>query len=234
MKTIIFKGVYIYLFLLFISCSKMNDLHDQYLKEGEILYIGRVDSAKIFPGNERFLLRFWITDPRSENLTIYWRQKQDSILVTVPKHHPLDSIDIIIGNEQGKIPEGSHTFQLVCTNGKGLSSMVFEKIGNIYGQQFAQTLSARKINKTSFDPTLSKVNIDWGISSSNKEIGVEIQYADLAGEQVLIKIPNKEMKDPTILTSVDITKNISYRTMFLPEVMAIDTFYTDNQAILLP
>ena len=39
------------------ACSDMNDVHDIYLKNGETVYIGRVDSIHVFSGRERVKIR---------------------------------------------------------------------------------------------------------------------------------------------------------------------------------
>ena len=35
------------------ACSDMNDLHDQYLQQGETIYSAKFDSIKIFSGRYR-------------------------------------------------------------------------------------------------------------------------------------------------------------------------------------
>ena len=68
-----------------LSCSKMNDNIDQYLSQGEITYLARPDSVKLFPGRERFLTHFWVRDPRVSEMRIYWSMKKDSLCVPIPE-----------------------------------------------------------------------------------------------------------------------------------------------------
>src|SRR5690554_2206975 len=78
-----FLAVCIFTVSVLSSCSKMNDLHDEYLKRGEQIYVGQPDSAKIFPGNERALLRYWTSDPKASKLLVYWNARQDSLLLDI-------------------------------------------------------------------------------------------------------------------------------------------------------
>ena len=53
MKAIIKITVLIYSFISLIACDDMNCLHEEYLKKGEIIYTGVIDSLKTYPGNNR-------------------------------------------------------------------------------------------------------------------------------------------------------------------------------------
>lgn len=236
MKNIISWIIFIYILHFLVSCSGMNDVHDEYLRNGEILYVGRVDSVEIYPGNERFMLRYWITDPRSEVLKIYWSHKQDSAVIQIPAHNPLEPIDIIVGDAQKKVLEGQHTFQMIASNGKGIHSILFEKNGNVYGQNFASTLLPRGIRSANYNPYSpnSTITIDWEITISSREIGIELSYFNLEGEQIVKDLSTDQVGTQTILDYVDITRDISYKTLYLPETSAIDTFFTGIQKIVIP
>ena len=143
MKKILFWSILFGIISAIVGCTGMNDKHDIYLQGGEINYIGRVDSAKILAGNQRFKLKYWITDPRAKVLKIYWSQKSDSVIVPIAAHQPKDSIEIIVGNAQKIIPENNYTLQLLSTDGGLLKSIIFEKIGNVYGPKYQTTLLNR-------------------------------------------------------------------------------------------
>lgn len=208
----------------FLACSKMNDKHDLYLQEGEIMYIGRVDSAKILPGHNRFLLRYWITDMRAKELMIYWNQMKNSLIVPIPAHQSSDSIDVLIGDKDDIMPEGNYTFQLISSDGGNLRSIIFEKLGNVYGAQFSSMLSDRFVKSLDYDSDKGEISINWGEPSSAREIGVEMTY--FTGEKKnVVQYTNAEMGSKTVLNDVNVEKGVSYRTMFLPEPLAIDTFF---------
>ena len=225
-KTILFSMA-CYLLAMLFGCSEMNDVHDMYIKDGEIIYVGRVDSTRFFAGDERFKLSYWVTDPKAKILKIYWSQKMDSVVLDIPTHNPKDSIDLVIGDVSHPIPEGSHTFQLYTYDGDGLRSILYEEIGNVYGDKFVQTLSSRltqDVNYTSSDSTLT---IEWGGLSSSKEIGVTINYTDLDEGEKVLSLATEEIGSQTLIKGLDPTKPVTYQTAFLPEEEAIDTFNTD-------
>jgi hypothetical protein len=219
----------IFLVLLFVTmvigCSKMNDKHDFYLQDGEIIYLGRVDSARILPGENRFLLRYWITDLRATQLKIFWNQMTDSLIVPIPTHQPADSIDVLIGDATSSIPEGNYTFQIVSSDGDGLESIIFERLGNVYGENFRMTLVDRFVRNLDYDSDNNEIAINWGAPSSSREIGVEITYYSEDKENIL-HLTSEQLALQTVLENVNVEKGVSYRTMFLPEPTAIDTFYT--------
>lgn len=209
-----------------LGCSKMNDKHDFYLQDGEIIYLGRVDSARILPGENRFLLRYWITDLRAKELRVYWNQMMDSLIVPIPPHQPSDSIDVIIGDNDNIIPEGNYTFQLISSDGGGLESIIFERLGNVYGQQFSLLLADRFIRNVGFDPDTKEINIEWGEPPSSREIGVEITFFSDESKNV-IYLPPEQLLTQTTIENIDVERGLTYRTLFLPEPLAIDTFFTD-------
>jgi hypothetical protein len=213
------------------SCSDMNEDHDIYLKRGEIVYIGRVDSVRVLPGNGRFLLRYWVTDPRAKALKIYWSQKQDSLIVPIPDHAPLDSMDILVGDSEKMIPEGSYTVQLYTSDGVDLRSVLFEKNVNVYGEKFAATLLERLITQVSYDPENKEASIQWASVMSAKEVGIEITYFDVSGKEITWRQSTEEIGTTTVLKELDVTKGVFYRTMYLPEAAAIDTFFTASLKI---
>ncbi|MFV0591004.1 MAG: DUF4998 domain-containing protein [Draconibacterium sp.] len=217
------------MYMILLSCSDMNDKHEIYMQDGEILYIGRVDSATVLSGNERFILRYWITDPRAKELKIYWDEKKDSLVVPIPNHLAADSLEVVVGNNSLAMPEGSYTFQLVTTDGEGLTSVDFDMIGNVYGAQFASTMVQRFVKETSFDPGNNQLAVTWGDPSSTRDIGVELTYYE--GEQKkVIKILNEDGSQ-TILDNYNLDKGATYRTMFLPEETSIDTFFTASSSL---
>ena len=234
MKKIVFPIILFGVLFTIIGCTGMNDKHDIYLEGGEIDYIGRVDSAKILAGNQRFELRYWITDPRAKVLKIYWSQKKDSVVVPIPAHQPKDSVELVIGDAQKIIPENNYTLQLLSTDGGSLSSIFFEKIGNVYGPKFQASLLDRLYTLVKYTAAGSVVTINWAGITSDKEIGIEFSYFSPDDTPIKTKLSTAAVGTQTILSNVNKGKGITYRTMFLPEKFAIDTFYTASRTVVIP
>lgn len=234
MKKIIFWSILFGIISSIVGCTGMNDKHDMYLQEGEIDYIGRVDSARILPGNQRFKLRYWLTDPRAKVMKIYWSQKQDSLIVPILTHQPKDSIEITIGDAQKIIPENNYTIQIINTDGGRLSSILFEKIGNVYGPKYQASIASRLYTLVKYTVLNSVVTISWAGITSDKEIGLEISYFSPDNTPIKTRLTTAAVGTSTILTNVNKSKGITYRTLFLPEKTAIDTFYTSSKSVVIP
>lgn len=206
------------------ACSDMNDMHDSYLKDGEKIYIGRVDSMHSFGGNERVLLRYWITDPRAKTLCIYWNHKKDSINVDIPIHDPLDAQEVMIGESGSTIAEGDYTFQIYSYDNRGHRSIQFEQLINVYGVKYQLTLSNRTIQKvTKIDNTLT---IEWNGINSSDEVGIEIFYTDTKDNEKSLFIKTELLSSPTVIEEIDLKQPVKYQTWYKPEPESIDQFNT--------
>jgi len=210
------------------ACSDMNEMHDMYLRDGEITYVGRVDSVRILSGRERVKLFYWLTDPRVKRLQLFWNQKRDSLQVAVPEHEPLDALDVTIGDGNGVIAEGNHTFLIYSHDERGHRSVVFETLVNIYGEQYQARLLQRRVIETKVADN-NDITVLWGGSSSADEIGIALTYTDNNGVVHNDFYPN--VGSETLLPNVDPTKGITYQTLYMPEPTAIDTFRTELQKV---
>lgn len=226
-KINIIKGMIIFItMIIFSACSDMNELHDVYLRDGEITYVGRVDSIRSFSGHERVLIQYWITDPRVKKLHIFWNQKRDSVVVSVPPHDPIDSLEVLIGNGNGEITEGDHTFFFYSYDDKGHRSVVFESLINVFGDRYQTSLINRPIKNVNLN-TENGLIIIWGGSINTDEIGVKVSYFDINSNLKDLFISSDSLKNPIVFNDIDVTKSITYKTAYLPSEFAIDTFYTD-------
>lgn len=205
------------------SCSKMNDLHDVYLKRGETIYVGQPDSAKAFPGNGRVLLRYWSSDPKATNLMVYWNFRLDSILLDIPAKFPTDSVDVLIPD----LSEKKYLFELVAMNSKLENRSIPLKLtANVFGSKFQNSLFDRNFKfATYLSP--QKVQIDWQ-GAVEKGIASELSYTNTDGNAVKMYIP----MDQQVTVLDNFNGGLEYRTVFLPDKIAIDTFYTDIQKVI--
>jgi hypothetical protein len=210
------------------ACSDMNDKHDEYIRDGEIIYTSRIDSAKIMTGNQRFLLKYWINDPRVEELKIYWLQKQDSLIIPVPAHAPSDSIEVIVNN----VPEGNHTVQ-IYTAGNGYRSVVYEQTIEIYGDNYAATLSNRALDRIEFVEATGLLSLFMYEAVNSKEYGIWFSYTDTNGVDKDSIIQTASVSSPVRLPNVEPRQPVSFRIIYLPEPAAIDTFYTNPVQVVI-
>jgi hypothetical protein len=226
--------------ILFYACEDMNDKHDKYFREGEKIYIGKVDSVKTFSGDERIKFRYWLSDPRAKTLKIYWSNKKDSITIPVAPHAARDSFDIIIGGQKA-IAENNYTFQLVSYDGEGNYSVTVEKNANVYGSRYKSRLTNKIVSSIELSETGMVIN--WAAPTNAEDAGIETVYTDLSGNPVKRLISNEDMRYEVIengmaknfykleLEDIDYSKGVKYRTLYLPESSVIDTFYTQSASV---
>lgn len=200
------------------SCSKMDATYDQFLKKGENIYLGRIDSAKIFAGKNRVKFRYWSSDPKSTGLMVYWASRGDSLMTDVPDKLKSDSVDLIIPD----LPEGILSFEMIMTN-KTLpyKSMPFNTSSRVYGEQYQASLIDRYMKTIEYDNLTKELTIVWYGTIPNA-VACELRYADPEGNVTTRMVPSTEG-----VTVVDrAAKELAYRTLYVPEPTAIDTFYT--------
>ena len=218
------------LLLASLSCSKMNDNIDQYLSQGEITYLAKPDSVKLFPGRERFLAHFWVRDPRVSEARIYWSQRRDSLSVPIPESR--DKQEPVVVMVDRNIAEGDYTLYFVTYDKYGNHSVSDEHHINVYGDFFQSTLTPRHVKSKSLKN--NTLTLNWGNSYSVKEYGVRLFYTDLDGNACEKTVEKAAMGASTQVGNVDAAKEFAFTTIYLPEPTAIDTFFTARTVVPLP
>lgn len=221
-----YKRTYLALLLLLAiaiqSCSKMNDLTDEYLNEGEIVYAAKVDSVGVLAGKDRIQLDLVIKSQRVENVRVYW-------------NNYTDSVDVAIGGQTGvfpvmldNMPEAGYLFQIVSFDKFGNRSLQYEATGSSYGESYMRSLSNRSYisEYTRYDVEGDSMVIYWG-GTVRGAIGMELQYTDKNDKTVRINVP----ADATTTTLHNLKGNICFNSKFLPAEAAIDTFATEMSYI---
>lgn len=217
------------------SCSDMNAKHDIYLSQGEQIYIGKVDSVHVFPGKERVKVRFWASDPRCKSVGFFWSPYNDSIFVDVVKTSSVDSFDVVIGGPTGlkNIAEGNYTMKVHTYDNKGHRSVPFEKIIRVYGSRYQSTLTSRVLTSRLFTASTRSLSLFLGSPINSEDIGVKVSFTTTANTQVDSVILNAGYVNPLRLANVDPSKEVSYRTMYIPSPLAIDTFLSAPRIVSL-
>jgi hypothetical protein len=149
-------------------------MHQKYLDEGEIFYIGTLDSVKIFPGKERVRFSWQINaDPRIVGTLISWNDAQESVTVPVIRKHSGNmKMDTVIN-----VPEGIYVFTLANVDRGDNKSKSFEgSTVMIYGAKYAENLQNRLVYSTALSG--STLTIRWN-SPENAQIQYTVvQYMD--------------------------------------------------------
>lgn len=208
---------------LFTACSKMDHTYKDIIKDGEIIYTGKVDSVQVFPGNGRIALSWLLLpDPKIEFCKVFWNDGKDSTVVSLEKTQGTDSIYVILDN----MKEGTYTFSVYTGDEEGHTSVETQVTGHVYGKQYASTLSNKPVEEARW--TDGHTNIVWQHAIGNI-LGVELNYIDSADDAQALFIPSEE--DTTKIDNLKEGSQIKYRTLYLPDSAAIDTFYTDYTTV---
>lgn len=204
------------------SCTKMTDLTDKYLDEGEIIYAAKVDSVGILAGENRLQLNLYVKSQRIDKVRIYWNNYEDSLDVDIQGKTGV--FPVLLDN----MPESGYLFQLVSFDKFGNKSLEYEATESSYGENYKNGLSNRSYitEFTRYDMEGDSMVIYWG-GIVRGAIAMELQYTDTSGESVRMEVP----ADATTTTLHNLKGNVSYKLRFIPEVEAIDTFTTASKSI---
>jgi hypothetical protein len=205
------------------SCTK-SDEYKKYTEGGEIIYTGRVDSVRAYPGNNRIRLSMiLLSDPKITKVKVYWNNRSDSAVKPVTRGPGIDTIYFMLNN----MAEGTHAFEIFTYDNDGHSSIRTDAIGRVYGQNYINSLFNRPLKSVVYKG--DSTQIKW-FSPSSQTIGQEINYLDSIGN-----VPRSAFaaKADTMTTLYRIRRlsNFQYRTLYKPDPASLDTFYSNYQSV---
>ncbi|WP_164123450.1 DUF4998 domain-containing protein [Sphingobacterium sp. xlx-130] len=203
---------------LFIACSKMNDPIAEYVKNGEIIYSTRLDSLKVFSGNERVKLTWLLPANHSAvKAVVYWDGKKHS------RELPLQKT--LVNNYEftmEAMTEGYYLFSIYTFDKAGNASIKSEISAVVYGERYRKDLL--NLVYTKLSKLTQGVSINWAVAEKAM-VAVDVEYTDMEGRIKIKRTPTTE-KITTIIDA-DSNKPIRYRTVFNPGLNAIDVFLSD-------
>ena len=200
------------------SCGKMDTTYKDFLKGGEILYLGKADSIKAYSGKNRIKLTWLIPgDPRVTGAVVYWNNKADSLKVAFTKPSLTDSASVIINN----LEERLYAFEIYTFDISGHKSLKVNVSANVYGDNYISTLYPRPLNIVAMKG--SNGTISW-LGTSSESFGVELNYTDNTNTIKKIFIPSDSVY--TILADFKIKSSFTYRSLYRPDTLCVDTFYS--------
>lgn len=201
------------------SCDEMTDNYQQYLEGGEIIYPGKVDSVKVFPGKYRIGLSWLIlSDPTITSSIVSWNNKQDSVVIPITRSAGIDTVNVILNN----LLELPYTFNIITLDDMGNRSVNTEVIGNVYGDIYRNRLLNRAVSALTYSE-INGLNVKWAIADEGT-VGEEIIYTKVDGD--IDTISCDVSTESVWLSQYDPELGFTYSTIFKPDSMAIDTFRT--------
>lgn len=203
-----------------LSCGKMDETYRGFLKDGEYFYPGKADSLRAHPGDGRIQLS-WLraADPSVTTAIIYWNNQQDSAMMSLGDEAGSDTVRVIIDN----LEEKSYTFEVYTKDEAGNTSVRSEVLGEVYGDVYRGSLLHRAIQEVSFSHEEGSLVIAW-TPAEETAVRDSITYKLTNGEIRVQAVPVDE--EVTRLADYAPNNSFGYRSYFLPDSLAIDTFAT--------
>lgn len=216
------SGIFVVSLLIAVACTDMDD-YLKYTGGKELIYTGKVDSARVRAGNNRVVITgLLISDPKIVRLKIYWNTRQDSLIKEIERSAGVDSLAIPI-----PLPEGRYNFEMITYDAAGNASVTVFESGSSYGATYQDALINRPIKAAeAIGP--NEVQVDM-YNSEETALFTEIIYTDVNDEVKVVRIPSET--DRVTLSDIKSQTKFSYQTYYLPEKMAVDTFRAVPQVI---
>lgn len=211
----------LFLCVILSSCSKWDEFKS-YIQDGQITYVGKLDSVRIQSGDGRIKVKAFLKpDPKLNEVRVFWNNRMDSavfILDTITKKRGV--FEQVI-----PMPEGIVSLTLITYDQLGNKSIPVSSVGRAYGERYKNGLNNRLVGSAILES--GKATIEWlEMDQSAGPFATEIKYLSANGKEKTERIPLEAKK--SVLSDIAITaKALSYRTLFLPQSTSIDTFATD-------
>jgi hypothetical protein len=219
------KGIYSSLLVIallsaLVSCEDMMDIHQDYIKEGEIVYAPKPDSIAFLSGKGRILFRYWLyNSPNVSSVDISWNNGADSLIIPVTPTTGLDSSDVLLVN----MAEKSYTFDVRTTDEYGNFSLIMTDFGTSYGASFESSLFQRKVKSVFIEDQVG--HILW-YSAAENLVENQVRYETNNGTQIVrISAGDNEVLCPGAIEG----SFFEFRSLYIPEEAAIDTFAMEWQ-----
>lgn len=203
--------------MLFASCRKQDYLYKEFIQDGEINYVGKVDTAYVHSGNHRIKLSFELKDPNINRIKILWDLGTDSIIVPIQKGIGTETFEVLLPN----LEERLYSFVIYTLDKKDNKSIAYKIQGQSFGEEYVSNLLNRAISTITYSGNNATVN--W-YEGNEQLYETEIIYSRLDNVEQTVVLPSNQ--NSVILSNIDRTKGLKYRTIYKPNNLAIDLFYT--------
>ncbi|WP_316845485.1 DUF4998 domain-containing protein [Pedobacter psychrodurus] len=215
------SGLLLLLVTIVISCTKDDLAFKDYLKDGEIVYPGRVANIVTKPGNLRTGL-WWnpSPDPSISKYVVYWNNNADSVVVNSSTHNPLDTIKVTIPN----LKEYTYTFTVYSYDAQGHKSIPIEARNvRVFGPLYQSGLLNRPYN--AIDPyfinSTNSVQLNFN-TPDTINVNTVVRYTNVAGSTVdKILLP---LDTAITLNDYKPGTNIQYKSSYIPGKGSLDVF----------
>ncbi len=194
--------------LLLVTCTPMDDKYKDFVKDGPLVYLSKVDNKALKVIGERERVNFqWptLTDPRGKKAVIYWASRSQKFETDF---NPATATSIYVS----PLAEGSYIFELYFVDNDGNTSIPISVSGYAYGRMYESYLINRRVIENtvsgndrlitlseSFDKTMLGTEFEW-MDTDKKTYSGYINASELKGTLKAFK-----------------AFSFRYRTQYIPE-----------------
>ena len=225
------NSLFILLVLLsIISCDNYMDVHKEYFK-GEIIYAPKPISVQFLAGRERVGFRCVLDkSPNVRFIQLIWNNNVDTLNLPVNPSAEMEIISTFIPN----LREASYTFKVRTIDLNGNVSLFLTNVGTAYGDIYESTLVPRVFLSAAYGildkaPRIYMKDIDSRMANL---IQTEIRYHTTAGGSGIALILPDESN--IIIPDAEKASSFEYRSLYIPEALAVDTFATAWETASFP
>ena len=187
--------------------------------------IAQLKSFSIKPGENRVKIEGTVpAGANIEEVVIYWNNQANSMRIPITSSTEEQHFTEYITNLEERV----YNFEMQTTDGSGSGSPIITGASEVFGASYRNTLLNRPVASSSLSQ--SKLDIQFeGMDFSTGPIGVEVNYENTSGETQNVFYPISQ--DRVIIDDYKRNTNYSYRTVFVPSPLAIDTFYINYNTV---
>jgi len=224
-------GLYKYLFVILLaaglySCEDMMDVHKEFIKDGESVYLVRPDSVMSYPGNNRVLIKCMLKNAYNvDKIWVYWNEGHDSASFDYVQAGNIDSLEMMITG----LEEKAYIFDIYTKNSDGNRSIKVTTFATAYGERYRTALYPRIISGFSCDTM--DATMSWLASDETEDV-TQVRYTNTSGIENMVSLSTDTSK--VRLSQFSDLGAVTYRSFYKPEPAAIDSFATDWTIYPLP
>lgn len=217
MKNKIPFSIALVLFLLY-SCSPMDYKYSDFIKDGPITYLTKLDESEVKGVGGRNRIRIVIPpldDPRASKVEIYWFNKREHLIESI---NPSEETNIYIDD----LVEATYIFELSITDDKGNGSIPVAITATSYGDVWESLLQNRLV--ASKEREGDDFIVTYEVNIDKRLLGTEFEW----------KQDGEETPHTLFIDSVQTTgylenfkaSSFRYRSVYLPEPGGEDLFHS--------
>jgi hypothetical protein len=222
------SALFVIVSVIIVSCSKTNDNYKHFIDSGEIEYSNKIDSVVAFNGfNRAKITASLFNGVTVKEIVVSWDKGENKVRFPYQKsENDIDALELIIPDLEVR----SYRFSVYSVDNQGAESVKVDAFTTVYGDTFQSNLEAKSFLSTSANTDSLSIKLS---SSSALERDSEFKYFDkTSGEEfVITTMPADE---GLVLNNIDFSKEVQYRTFYMPNEGAIDEVGSDWVTYIKP